>query len=71
MNPDDSREIGRMQADIENLTKAVERLTTKVELLTDTMARVKGGWFVITSVAAAGGGVGALLTWIIRAKTGG
>lgn len=57
----DPREFGRMQADIANLTKAVERLTAKVELLTNAMSHIQGGWFVISSVAAASSCVGALL----------
>jgi hypothetical protein len=60
------REVGRMQAEIEALTVAVDKLTGKVESIEKTLSEAKGGWRVLMIFGGAGSIIGAGLTKFVE-----
>lgn len=61
-----SREIGRMEADIDTLKKTVARMETKIDLMADTIANARGGWKMISIIIAVTSG----LTLIVERLVG-
>lgn len=55
------RDIGRMEADIKNLTKAVEVLTVKVDDISTTLSEAKGGWRLMVLLGGASATLGGLV----------
>jgi wobble nucleotide-excising tRNase len=63
---DHSRDIGHMEAEIKNLTKAVDDLSAKVETINTTLAEAKGGWRTLMWVSGTAGTIGSALTYLLQ-----
>ena len=61
----DRRDYGRMEAQVEQLTKDVHTLKETVETMRDMMQQAKGGWRTLMFLAGIAGSVGAMLSWIL------
>ena len=61
----DRRDYGRMDAQVEQLTKDVHTLKETVETMRDMMQQAKGGWRTLMFLAGIAGSVGAMLSWIL------
>lgn len=65
--PDDAidrRDYGRMEAQVEQLTKDVHVLKETVEVMRDMMQQASGGWKAIALLSGIAGSVGAGISWI-------
>lgn len=60
----DMREYGKLEAQVEQLTKDVHSLKNTVETMRDMMQESKGGWKVIMMLSGISGSVGAALAWL-------
>jgi len=61
----DRRDYGRMEAQVEQLTKDVHTLKETVETMRDMMQQAKGGWRTLMFLAGVAGSVGAMIAWIL------
>lgn len=57
MNDIDSRDFGRLEAEVESLQKQVSGLTDKVDALLELANRSKGGFWVGMTIASVIGGM--------------
>lgn len=57
MNEIDSRDFGRLEAEVESLQKQVSGLTEKVDALLELANRSKGGFWVGMTIASVIGGM--------------
>lgn len=57
MNDIDSRDFGRLEAEVESLQKQVSGLTEKVDTLLELANRSKGGFWVGMTIASVIGGM--------------
>lgn len=60
----DRRDYGRLEAQVEQLTKDVHDLKETVETMRDMMQQARGGWRAIALVSGIAGTIGAALTWL-------
>lgn len=58
------QDIGELRADVRTLMTVQAEQTKAIGDLQKTLAKVQGGWFALTTLAAIAGGTGAALTWI-------
>lgn len=76
-DPSVHRDLGRHDAEIENLQREMKQLRETLSELTKQLAtvnttivdfkgRYKGGLWVIGGIASAGGAIGAIATWIVQ-----
>jgi len=63
-DPLDRRDYGRMEAQVEQLTKDVHTLTQTVKEINEFMQQSKGGWKTIAMLGGVAGSIGAAVTWI-------
>lgn len=63
-DPLDRRDYGRMEAQVEQLTKDVHMLTQTVKEINEFMQQSKGGWKTIAMLGGVAGSIGAAVTWI-------
>jgi uncharacterized protein YlxW (UPF0749 family) len=63
-DPIDRRDYGRMEAQVEQLTKDVHALKETVEVMRDMMQQAQGGWRAIAMLSGVAGIVGAGVTWV-------
>lgn len=61
MNDIDSRDFGRLEAEVESLQKQVSGLTDKVDALLELANRSKGGFWVGMTIAS---GIGGMFTFV-------
>lgn len=61
----DRRDYGRMEAQVEQLTKDVHALKETVEVMSRIMQEAKGGWRAIAFVSGIAGTLGALGSWAV------
>jgi len=54
------RDIGKLEAQVETLTKIVAELGREVKELREEFAQVRGGWKAVITLAALAGGI---LSW--------
>jgi hypothetical protein len=62
-NEIDRRDYGKLEAQVEQLTKDVHTLKETVEAMRDLMQNAMGGWRVLMVVGGAAGTLGALAAW--------
>lgn len=55
------RDIGKLEAQVETLTKLVAELGGEVKQLREEFAQVRGGWKAVITLAAMAGGA---LSWL-------
>jgi hypothetical protein len=60
----DRRDYGRLEAQVEQLTKDVHALRLTVEMMSAMMQEAKGGWRAIAMMAGVAGTFGAAVSWI-------
>lgn len=61
----DPREFGRLEAEVKNLSKSVEDMSTDLKAVRSAMDAAGGGWRVLVAVGALSGAVTAtLVKWI-------
>jgi hypothetical protein len=60
----DRRDYGRLEAQVEQLTKDVHALRLTVEMMSAMMQEAKGGWRAIAMMAGVAGTIGAAVSWI-------
>jgi len=60
----DRRDYGRLEAQVEQLTKDVHALRLTVEMMSAMMQEAKGGWKAIAMMSGVAGTVGAGVAWI-------
>ena len=58
------RDYGRLEAQVEQLTKDVHALKETVETMRDMMQQAQGGWKAIALVSGIAGTVGAAVAWL-------
>lgn len=61
----DRREYGRMEAQVEQLTKDVHALKEAVENMRDIMQQARGGWMLMLMLSGLAGTVGAAIAWVV------
>lgn len=61
----DRREYGRMEAQVEQLTKDVHALKEAVENMRDIMQQARGGWMLMLMLSGLAGTVGAAMAWVV------
>jgi uncharacterized protein YlxW (UPF0749 family) len=61
----DRRDYGRMEAQVEQLTKDVHDLKETVEVMRDMMQQARGGWKAIAMLSGIAGATGAGISWAI------
>lgn len=66
---DVSREIGRLEAQVQALTQQVSALSKKIEEVNVTLATAKGGWAVLMGVAGLASVLGGLFTKYLSVLT--
>ena len=59
-------QVARLEVKVETLEKTCTELTKSVNDLTAVLNQTKGGWFVISTVAAAAMAVGSLITQFLQ-----
>jgi hypothetical protein len=64
------RDIGRHDADIDNLKKNVEAIRTDLDDIKAILEQTRGGWRVLLSVATVAGAAGAGLAKFFSFKVG-
>lgn len=64
MSQIDPINYGRMEAQVEQLTKDVHALRETVAAMNDLMQQSKGGWRTIALLAGVAGTTGAVISWI-------
>lgn len=64
-DPLDRRDYGRMEAQVEQLTKDVHALTQTMNKMNDFMQQSKGGWKAIALLGGIAGTIGAAISWIV------
>ena len=67
---DVDREIGRHDADIENLKTEMKAVREDLDDIKKILEQTRGGWKVLLAVAATAGTVGAALSKLIGFKVG-
>lgn len=60
----DRRDYGRMEAQVEQLTRDVHALKETVETMRDMMQQAQGGWRAIAMLSGIAGAVGAGISWV-------
>jgi hypothetical protein len=60
------RDIGRLEARQESQDERLDRIETKMDTVLEFVSQAKGGWRMLSAVAAIGGATGALITKIIH-----
>lgn len=63
--PIDRRDYGRMEAQVEQLTKDVHALKETVETMRDMMQQAQGGWKAIALISGIAGTFGAAVAWVV------
>ena len=61
----DLRDYGRLEAQVEQLTKDVHSLKETVEGMSTMMQQAQGGWRAIMLMSGAAGIIGGGLTWLL------
>lgn len=61
--PIDPREYGRLEQQVEQLSKDVHSLKEMVETMNNLMQQSRGGWKVIALIGGIAGSVGAAVAW--------
>lgn len=61
----DRRDYGRMEAQVEQLTRDVHTLKETVETMRDMMQQAQGGWRAIVMLSGIAGAVGAGISWVV------
>lgn len=64
LDPLDRRDYGRMEAQVEQLTKDVHTLTQTVKEINEFMQQSKGGWKTIAMLGGVAGAIGAAISWV-------
>ena len=63
MNEIDLRDYGRLEAQVEQLIKDMDTLTTNVQAMRDLMEQSKGGWRTLVWLGGVAGSAGAAISW--------
>ena len=61
--PIDPRDYGRLEAQVEQLIKDMDTLTTNVQAMRDLMEQSKGGWRTLVFLGGIASTMGALISW--------
>lgn len=61
----DRRDYGRLEAQVEQLTKDVHALKETVEVMRDMMQQAQGGWRTLMFLSGVAGTVGASIAWAV------
>jgi GTP1/Obg family GTP-binding protein len=61
----DRRDYGRMEAQVEQLTKDVHVLKETVEVMRDMMQQAQGGWKTIMIIGGVASTVGGAVSWVL------
>lgn len=62
--------VQNLCADVEALTESVERLSRKVDDLSNVISEAKGGWRVLMAVSGAAATISGVLTWLLSNPKG-
>jgi hypothetical protein len=60
----DRRDYGKLEAQVEQLTKDVHTLKETVETMRDLMQNAVGGWRVLLMVGGAAAAAGSAMSWL-------
>lgn len=63
--PETERDIGRLEAKVETLEQAVERMTAQLAEISAYMAETKGGWKTLLALAGMASAAASALTWFV------
>lgn len=65
----DQRDIGRLEAKVENLERTVSSMDTKIDTLTAYMSEARGSWRTLLAIgglaSACGAAVASFIGWLI------
>jgi GTP1/Obg family GTP-binding protein len=61
----DRRDYGRMEAQVEQLTKDVHTLKETVETMRDMMQQAQGGWKTVMLIGGVASTVGGAMAWVL------
>ena len=65
MNEIDLRDYGRLEAQVEQLIKDMDTLTTNVQAMRDLMEQSKGGWKMLAILGGLAGTIGGAIGWFL------
>ena len=65
MNEIDLRDYGRLEAQVEQLIKDMDTLTTNVQAMRDLMEQSKGGWKMLAILGGFAGTIGGAIGWFL------
>tara|TARA_R110000868_G_scaffold85636_4_gene240733 strand:- start:170 stop:388 length:219 start_codon:yes stop_codon:yes gene_type:complete len=61
----DRRDYGKLEAQVEQLTKDVHELKTTVQTMSALMQNAVGGWKMLLLIGGAGASFGAFISWAL------
>lgn len=61
----DRRDYGKMEAQVERLTRDVHELTRTVEEIRDMMQQANGGWRAVVLLGGIASAIGATISWAL------
>lgn len=61
----DRRDYGKMEAQVERLTRDVHELTQTVEEIRDMMQQANGGWRAVVLLGGIASAIGAAISWAL------
>lgn len=68
---DQYRIIGQLEAQMESHSERLDRIETKLDVLTNYIQQQKGGWKTLLLIGGAAGTAGAILTKLLAMMKGG
>ena len=64
-NEIDRRDYGKLEAQVEQLTKDVHELKETVKMMSDLMQNAVGGWKMLLLIGGAGATLGSVVSWAL------
>ena len=61
----DRRDYGKLEAQVEQLTKDVHELKETVKMMSDLMQNAVGGWKMLLLIGGAGAALGSVVSWAL------
>jgi phage shock protein A len=62
---DPQRDIGRLEAKVEQLEKTVEQMDEKLDQLMAYMSEARGSWKTVMALGGFAAAVGSGITWVV------
>ena len=71
MADDVARDLGAVEARLDNHEKRLDKIDGKLDELLEYAAKTKGGWWALATVGGVGGAIGAAAVKLLGAIKGG